>query len=302
MKRLTASTLITLVCLATLAPLGMTQDDQPAREDRPSRIGDGARLVERLEQRIADLEAEKTRLQGAIDRIESGESPVSVMRELRAGQRDDRDDRLLGGGLMGGPRPEGAGPDPSDGEVRSGPRQDGERISPEEFIEMAMRRRPGVGERLAAIRGIDPDRFDREFRERSEHWRDVIRDPDRFEQWLQFLEVEAEIRRTAMTATDATGEERDRAIEVLRSLVEQQFEHRRSHAKQRLEDARRYVENLEGSIAEIDANREAFIDRRVREILSQAADGEGAPSIRRGRPGEPGIRRGSERPQPLIRD
>ncbi len=285
MKHLTGAVLIVVVSLAMLAPLGMTQDEQPAREDRPSRIGDGARLVERLEQRITDLEAEKARLQSAIDRIESGESPMSVMREVRAGQRPDGPDAEL-----------------REGEVRPGPREGGERISPEEFIEMAMRRRPGVGERLAAIRGIDPDRFDREFRERSEHWRDVIRDPDRFEQWLQFLEVEAEIRRTAMTAAEETGEDRDRAIETLRSLVEQQFEHRRTHAQQRLEDARRYVDNLEGSIAEIDANREAFIARRVREILSEAADGEGSLPVRRGRPGDPASRRGPERPQPPIRD
>lgn len=268
------------VCLA-LSAACLAQPAPPPPEDRPA--VDGERLRERLELRLADLDEERARIQGALAKLEGGAPPLEAIRTLRSEGMD-------------GPGPGGWGDGPR-GEHRDGRRPDGdapltdeERARVMEFIE---NENPSMAARIRDLKEDRPEVAQRMLERATPRIRELMRlqerNPELFDLRTRAMRVGLDIRRSAIAAhrlVEAEGEDSPAAAEKMADverLVRERADLEVAIKRAELDEFERRIERLRSELERASDDREALIERELDRVRQRILEEE-APRARRPRP------------------
>lgn len=291
-----------LICAAAIAgsSLPARADDAPRgrapgrdrvqeRAQQPNgQPGERAeRLRQMLEQRLARLREQEARIQGALDRLNSGErpdvEPWMLEPEARGpiGGGPGGDEPGLGGPQVGG-EPGGPGTRPGARAVRpGGPAvggQGGEGRPPlprERLMDFLRENNPRMHQRLERLRQHNPEAADQALHDRQERFRELMQEraehPEAFavrqEAFAARERVHAAARALVMNPEDRA------AMAEVRDAVEQAFDVQLKVHEMTLSRLSAELEAARERLEEQQANREQAIDSRVEEVIERAAQG-----------------------------
>lgn len=292
------------------------------REGRDGPVVSPDLLRERLEARLAELDAQREALAGAIGRLDAGAAPIEVIRGLRReGAGPDRGASPLARRLA-----ERRGADPADGAegargaggaggagvARGAEGAEGSAVDPRRLIELVRQRRPELAERLERLLESDPERFRRAMAERRGHLRALLdgpappgpagrpgeangpRDgggPDG-ELIRAFRDAESRVAELAREASAGPADDpaRAEAVDRLRAGVRELHMLRLRGAERRLDMLRDQIARLEARIERTRAGLDEDVARTVEELLADPPEEGRGP-----RPDRPGRGGGAER-------
>lgn len=281
--RATLALFLSLTAFVTPSVIAQPGPDAPPAESRPRRgpgqtpgpdaFGDRDAIAARLERRLHEIDRERERLAGAIERLHKGEDPAGVM-----------DDLPVGPGRPGDERPRGfqpRGTDRSDGpKTETGILPE---ISREQVLEFIRAEAPQASMFLDRLKEQSPAMHDRWVARLTPRVREFMTlkatDTELYEvkrrEWKAGWAVFAAARevREAVTAPSPDENAKVAAVMKLRSALGE-------HMDARLEGQRREIRDLEARITELrDRMDRAEQDRpaRIDEVVSKISDPEFRP-------------------------
>ncbi len=283
--RATLALFLSLAAFVTPGVVAQPGHDAPPAESRPRRgpgqnpgpdaLGDRDAIAARLERRLHEIDRERERLAGAIERLHKGEDPAGVMGEMhegrgngRSGDERPRTSQIHGGDHTGGPitRP-GALPD----------------VSPEQTLEFVRVEAPQAAAFLDRLKEQSPSLHDRWVSRLTPRVREFMAlkatDAELYEvkrrEWKAGWSVFAAARdvREAVTAPSPDENAKVAAVMSLRSVLAE-------HMDARLEGQRREIRDLENRITQLrDRMERAEQERpaRIDEVVAKITDPEFRP-------------------------
>lgn len=329
--------MLSLAILCACSSLAQAQPGGPPPPPGP-RGGDAAAVLdpamvrERLQRRLEDIRRFESRLEGLLARLDAGESPADVLRDLapldgmrEGGRRGPREPRSperpearpgdRGGDFPPVPgRPEGRGERDGPRERQGPPDQlasipDDRPLTPEErervmaFLRETM---PSMAERFLSLTASDPEAADRMLSRMLPRLREASRlreeDPELFtlkgDELRTGVEVIGAARALRASQNAPAGTERDAAIAsaraALREAVTRQIDARLRVQEHELAVLMRRVESLQADLL----RRQAGRDAAIAETLERVERGPGARDGRREAPrGAPGERPPADEPR-----
>lgn len=301
---LMASTLIVIAGVTG----GLSQpgeDAPPPTPTEPAPLVDPGVFRERLERRMEELDRQRERMQRAMARLEAGEAPSRVMRELlgpgmaREGGfgRDAGNGRGPGGDAQpvrpfrdrfNGPGPNG-GPPGGDFPGAGLPLSGEER---ERALGIIQERLPSIHERLTRLRELDPVAAERMLDRLTPRLREAFnamrRDPEQFE--LRARELESGLAvfdasmalRRLFAAGEMAGERVDAARGALREALGAQHDARLALQQHQIASLEKELARVRAEFDDAGARREQILDERTEAFMEgmKARAGEGGPGPR----------------------
>ncbi|MGD9789532.1 MAG: hypothetical protein AB7Q00_05340 [Phycisphaerales bacterium] len=284
----TRATLALFLSLAAfIAPCVIAQPgpDAPPAESRPRRgpgqnpgpeaFGDRDAIAARLERRLHEIDRERERLAGAIERLHTGEDPAGVMGEMNEGRGNGRpgEDKPRSFPPRGSDHPEG--PNAGSGALPE--------ISPEQTLEFIRVEAPQAAVFLDRLKEQSPSLHDRWVSRLTPRVREFMTlkatDAELYEvkrrEWKAGWSVFAAARevREAVTAESPDENAKVSAVMKLRSALAE-------HMDARLEGQRREIRDLENRITQLrDRMERAEQERpaRIDEVVAKITDPEFRP-------------------------
>lgn len=260
--------MLLLVVTMAAGAVAIAQPARPGPRDgvRPT-LDERAQARATIERMLGRLDAQRSRLAGALDRLDAGASLDDIRNAMAPGAGGVRDD---------------AEPDT------------------ERLMRVFHELNPDLHERWRAAAEENPERaeqFRRRILERLRgdenvrHMADLIeRDPALFRLRAEQYALERRAMIAGRRFVDATvasdADAAARAREEVRGIVAEQIDSRLREQRLMLERAERGLETSRERIARVESGRDAVIDERVEDILRRAMTGArdgGAPTGRRGR-------------------
>jgi hypothetical protein len=210
------------------------------------------------------------------------------------GRRGGGHGERRGGDIESFDGPGGMGDGP---EGRGGSRErDPVTLSPEErtlIIDMLLATRPGLGERLARVQSEKPGEFDAMIQRSAPQFLRMIdekrRDPAMFEAKRAMFETEFAARRLAREVRAGGKDPTPEQIDQLKAALHKQYDARLKVEEEMLRTMREQIAKSEERRQKMDAERDAHIEKGLKELLER--DGED-------RPGGPGTRPPPQNVQP----
>ncbi len=300
---------LAIAALATNA--SRAHDGQPADPPPPSDASGASRaqdrpplfdrevLMERLRRRLDEVQRERSMVEGALARLEKGDSPREVMRDLRPGMPGGMGPRGLrpGVGPGEGPmRPEGRGmgrdhdgPPHRPGEGAHGRGPESARMDPGAMIDALRERAPRLAEALERARQQGPEEFERMMSRWAPRLREAMvlreRDPEMFRLRVEELQASFGVFEAVRAARVAgQGPEAERARERVREAVGAQFEARLAVQAREVESLTKRLDELKSRVEKQRTDRASAIDRVTERLLG----GEGLDGPMDGPADQPG--------------
>jgi hypothetical protein len=262
-----------LLALTAASPAILAQPDRVINRPDSGLIapGDGEHMgdpAERLRRRLADLDAERTRLEVALNRLEAGEPWDEVRADLLEPNGpgiENRPERQEG---QGAPRPRG---------------QTASRLDEPRLLEMLTRVDPEAAERFAQMRDRNPRLARRLLQNSAPKLQQLAMleeaDPALYEVQAEEFRLERQIMHTAMSlhaaiaGVEAPGPDNasiDQTRQRLRELVGRQVDLQIQGQRIKLASAKERLDELGASIETRVGTRESVIDDRVDRIMERA--------------------------------
>lgn len=265
-----------LLALTAASPSVLAQPDRGFKQPEPAMAAPGDRNdkdnmgdpAERLRHRLADLDAERTRLESALNRLDAGEPWDEVRAEVLEPN---------GPGLVDRPeRPDGQGE----------PRQRGKfagRLDDSRLLELLAKVDPEAAERFTQMRDRNPGLARRLLQNSAPKLQQLAMleksDPALYEVQAEEFRLERQIMHTAMSLhTAIAGDEApgpdnasiDETRTQLRELVGRQVDLQIRGQRIKLASAKGRLDELGESIEARAGTRESVIDERVDRIMERA--------------------------------
>jgi hypothetical protein len=147
----------------------------------------------------------------------------------------------------------------------------GDRV--EEALDFVAAEDPELAQALVELRVHDPDAFMREIFhvmfERTELERLSGADQQRFLRTLRERELDRRSHRLAREWHEASQDESERLKTELRALLEELFDVREVHRADQIAELERELERLRTTLEERQADRDAIVEGRLKELLGQ---------------------------------
>lgn len=283
---------------APAAPAGAAE--RPAAAAAES---DRDAALRRVDAWIRATELRLAALHEGRNRIEAGETPAAVLRELfeRGAAEGSDDEGRPERGSYPDRRGDGRGrPLDPRGEERRGERRP--ELSEEELAEeraFVEERLPRLGERLREIEAKNPEAARRMLNRLSPRLREIRSltetDPDLAERRLEQMQSAMRLAELGHTLRNRANEDLSSAEQEalraeLRSLLAAHFDERVREQEIEVERLREQVAELEASLREQRSRREETIAEKVDAIMARATQG-GAPDPDGGKRGQDGADR-----------
>ncbi len=289
----------TVLAATTFAQPGGRRPEPPPEPPREA-APDPDAIKERLARRLEDLDRQQARLREAIARLDRGDAPEDVLRDLEPHRGDGRARRP---GPDDGPgdkfdsRPEGrpdgrmdGRPEGRDGWDPAQPLTPEGRRWVEEFLAGSM---PVMAERVARLREADPQGADRLLMRLAPRLRDAARlkdsDPELFDLRLAEIRVGMDVIDAirALRQAQERGQGVDQATTMVReSLTRQQdIRDRLTTHEIRVMSAR--LDEMKADAEKRKAGSNARIDEMVRRLVERREPGDRREPGGRGRPQRP---------------
>lgn len=259
--------------------------------DRPG-VFDRESIKARLTRRLEDIERQRERLRAALERLEKGEEPGDVLRDM--GPMGRRGDGMREGGREGDhgerPRgPEGEGPRGErrggmpEGPGTGGPREGmGEEPSREEVVSVLREAMPELSAKIERLRAEKPDEADAMVRRWGGRVRELIplrrHDPEMFQArasemraGFQLMEAAREARRLRESSRDGEADiatKRQDATAKVRASAEKLLDARTGMLEREMAAIEGRLKELRTRVEETRANREKRIDEAVERALN----------------------------------
>lgn len=327
----TPTTIASLAALALVAGSALAFQPEPPAPQPDSRPEarapmpppppgalDRETLRDRLTRRLEENERAQQRLREALEKLDSGADPRSVMDGMGQNFRDRLNDRMgelrergprgPRGGPNGEPGPEGPmGPEGERGPDRGANPGGGPR-GPESSMALLREFAPNLADRVEEMRRVDPQFSDRMIERFAGNLRDLAssrqRDAEGFS--LRLAEVEAGLDtldavravRDEIIRPGATGASPER-LTALKGAIAKQLDARTAVQKREAEFLAQRIERVRAEMDKQAAERDKVIEERAGEIvrfLEKVRDNPGA--MNPPRPGRDGKPRGEGKGRP----
>lgn len=290
------------------APPQRGPGNRPPREDRPAHndepiLGDGTAMKTRLKQLSVDADKAKLAIEKAMERLDNGENPREVLRDLppvvRLMLRPANTPGGPGGagGFWGegGERPrEFGGP----GENRDGGgRFQQQAMTPEEresFLANLQETNPTLAAKVETLFKSDPENAPRILGRLFPRLREAMsvrqRDPELFKLRLNEIEMSINVLQTSRLYRNLQREKSSETSQLqdaetqVRTALQQHFDARNALAQREIEELARRIEAMRGDLENKQSKRDAVIDDALTKIKSGLEPREGGPDKPMNRP------------------
>ena len=273
-SRIILMTLIPALAVITAPlPVSIAQPQRGLAQTRPgvAPAQTTGAPAERLRKRLKTIDAERAKLQDAINRLDAGEPWEAVRADLVESGRPGRPGRRGGDREMDAPRDRGD---------RSRPRMDEDRI-----IELLGQVDPEAVDHFEQLRRRNPRMAGRLLQSKGPRLAKIVRlkesQPDLFEIEAEQFRIEERIMRTARAMHETVagvgeaeaGVSIDETRRLLRELIARQVDLQIDGQRIQLESAKVRIDRLSAAIDERIASRDSIIEDRVERIMNRAVRG-----------------------------